>query len=341
MYSILCIWKMPRSLAHLTRSARHSAILLLAMALLTSAAAPPNSSTDSSRPHPRRTHVTRPPDPLPLPANLRIPHYRLGDVPFSDGETLIYQASWMGIPAAQARIAVTHNRKDRQLWMGQMWITSSKVVDLIYRMRDYIREDFRRAPLEPERMYIVQHEKTRHDVWNVTFDHDAHLVTSSERDTRGRVKTKHFSGGAPWGPFSGAMMALSQPLAVGDHLVFDVFSGGNRYVFAFDVKARERITTPLGTFDTLRIEPSVLWLSHGEFRRQASASTIWVTAHQHLPVRMESQVFIGFVRADLIQMSGGSAPKALAPGTEVRAARAEAADPHTPEPAPTPRPPHQ
>ncbi|MGH7933264.1 MAG: DUF3108 domain-containing protein [Candidatus Binataceae bacterium] len=300
------------------------------MVLLTGAAASPNVGADSARPRRRRAQAARTPDPLPLPVNLRIPQYSPGTIPFHDGETLIYQASWMGIPAAQARVAVHHDRKDPPLWSGEMWITSSKVVDLVYRMRDYIREDFRRATLEPESMHIVQHEKQRYDVWNVTFDHDARLVTSSERDTRGRIKTKRFSGGAPWGPFSGAMMALSQPLTVGETLIFDVFSGGNRYVFAFDVKDRERITTPLGTFDTLRIEPSVLWLSHGEFRSQARASTIWVTAGHHLPVRIESQVFIGFVRADLIQVSGASVPAGVSATTAGSADKSQAPDPPAP-----------
>ena len=152
-------------------------------------------------------------------------------------------------------------------------------------MRDYFRENFQRDTLQPDDMYILQHEKQRRDEWRVAFDHNARLVTTVKRNSHGRTWIKHFSGGAPNGPFSGAMLALSQPLKVGETYTFDIFSGGNRYVFQFKVIAREQITTTLGTFATIRIEPSVLWLSEGSFRSQASETTIWVTDDsRHLPV---------------------------------------------------------
>lgn len=153
---------------------------------------------------------------------------------------------------------------------------------------------------------IVQHEKERLDQWRVTFDQSDRMVTAIKTSRHGKVTTRRFSGGDPLGPFSGVMMALSQPLKPGDSPTFDVFSGGNRYVFMFKVLARERITTALGTFDTVKIEPWVLWLSEGSFRSQSRETTIWVTDDaRHLPVRISSAVFFGNVYADLIEVSGG------------------------------------
>ena len=69
--------------------------------------------------------------------------------------------------------------------------------------------------------------------------------------------------------------------------------------------------TALGTFDTLKIEPWVLWLSEGSFRSQSRETTVWVTDDaRHLPVRISSEVFFGSVYADLIQVSGGRAKSA-------------------------------
>lgn len=255
-----------------------------------------------------RAHLNRAQDPIPLPTDLPIPRYRPGTASFADGETLVYDASWIGIPAAEARITLAYNSAHPDQWTGQMWIASSKPVDLLYRMRDYFRENFHRESFEPDEIYILQHEKKRRDEWRAVFDHSAHLVTTVKRNAHGRIWTRRFSGGDPWGPFSGAMMALSQPLRAGQSYTFDVFSGGNRYVFEFEVIRRERITTALGTFDTLRIEPSVLWLSEGSFRSQARETTIWVTDDaRHLPVRIASAVFIGQVVADLVKVRNGPA----------------------------------
>jgi uncharacterized protein DUF3108 len=279
------------------------------------------SPAPSAKPRPHRAQ-----DPIPLPADLPIPRYRPGAPPFADGETLVYDASWIGIPAAEARITLAYNRAHPELWTGQMWITSNKAVDLLYRMRDYFRENFHRESFQPDDIYILQHEKKRRDEWRVAFDHGAHLVTSVKRNAHGRIWTRRFSGGDPWGPFSGAMMALSQPLRAGQSYTFDVFSGGNRYVFAFTVVRRERITTALGTFDTLRIEPSVLWLSEGSFRSQARETTLWVTNDaRHLPVRIACAVFIGEVVADLVKVT--NAPASAPTRTAASSSTAQSVDP--------------
>jgi hypothetical protein len=251
------------------------------------------------------------PAPLPLPSNLEIPVYKPGPNPFRDGETLLFRASWMGVPAADAKVLISHNKLHPEWWTGVMWLNTSAVVDIVYRMRDVFRENFDYTSWRPHDITIVQHEKQRLDNWQVSFDHSDNIVTAIKTSRHGKITTRRFSGGDPLGPFSGVMMALSQPLKPGDSPTFDVFSGGNRYVFMFKVTGRERITTALGTFDTVKIEPWVVWLSEGSFRSQSRESTIWVTDDaRHLPIRVSSAVFFGNVYADLIEVKGGPSLKA-------------------------------
>jgi Protein of unknown function (DUF3108) len=270
---------------------------------------------------PRRPHPHPSPTPLPLPTNLKIPSYTPGPPTFHEGETLFYKATWMGAPAASARVIISRNRAHPEWLRGEMWITSSAIVDLVYRMRDYFSENFWRDSYRPDDIYIQQHENKRFDVWHTTFDHQDHLITAIKRNRRGQTTERLFSGGKPLGPFSGAMMALSQPLKPGDDPTFDVFSGGNRYVFAFDVVGRERIKTALGAFNTLKIEPSVIWLSQGSFRSQARETTIWVTDDsRHLPVRIAADVFFGDIYVDLVKIE----PKGSSPGSVPDAVSADA-----------------
>lgn len=100
-------------------------------------------------------------------------------------------------------------------------------------------------------------------------------------------------------------MALSQPLNPGDVYAFHVFTGGAHYVFDFHVVDREKITTETGTVDALRIVPQVKYVSSGKLGVKARRVTLWVSADQRrLPLRVESQVFIGTVRADLVAVHG-------------------------------------
>jgi hypothetical protein len=176
-------------------------------------------------------------------------------------------------------------------------------------MRDYVDEDFSRENLRPQEMHILQHDNQRRDEWSVRFDDGAHLVTSAKKNAEGRTWVRKFSGGEPWGPFSGAMLALSLPLTVGETYTFDVFSGGNRYVLAFNVQKREPIITPMGTFRALRIVPSVVWLSDGKFRNQVSQAVLWVgDDERHLPLRIEAAVYIGRISVDLVQVRNAPEP---------------------------------
>jgi hypothetical protein len=260
----------------------------------------------------KKPHPKRPPGPIALPANLVIPRYPQGPEPFRDRETLVYEASWEGIVAANARIVLARNRVHPGWWTGQMWINSSAIVDEFYRMRDYFRENFDYVTWRPNDIFIVQHEKSRQDVWRGTFDHQAAMMTAVKTNKEGRTWVRLFSGGEPWGPFSGAMMALAQPLEPGQTYTFDVFSGGNRYVCAFAVVKREPITIGLGAFNALRIEPSMVWLSEGSFRSEATSVTIWVSDDaRHLPLRIESAVFIGAVRADLTRIDNAPLPRTV------------------------------
>ena len=98
---------------------------------------------------PARAHGYASPTPLPLPASLHIPVYKPGPIPFHDGETLFYDASWLGVPAADARSADARNKHHPQWWTGEMWLNTSPVVDLVYRMRDFfarISTTFRCSP---------------------------------------------------------------------------------------------------------------------------------------------------------------------------------------------------
>ncbi len=321
MYSISAIRKIrPTRISTAFLAALSIACAALCSGAWPAGAAPAPNSADAA---PKRP-IPPPPKPIALPANLDIPDYAPGPLPFRSGETLVYEASWMNVPAGDARIMIVRNRANPNLWSGMMWLDTSPVVGVVYRMRDFFREDFAIGTLRPDNIQITQHENRRLDHWRVVFDRGDRTITATKVNRRGRVTIRRFTGGDPLGPFSGAMMALSQPLKPGDDLKFDIFSGGNRYVFGFDVAGRERITTALGTFDTVKIEPSVIWLSEGSFRADARETAIWITDDsRHLPVRIAAAVFFGNVYADLVSVTGapfGSLDAGGAPaGTSPRA----------------------
>jgi hypothetical protein len=245
------------------------------------------------------------PSPKALPNNVpEPPRYTLSAIPFHEGEKMLFQASWTGIPVATARIELHRTRNDPSLLAAEAWVQTNKFADLLFKMRDYMTEAVDAQSLASQKMYIRQSENKRLNDFNASFDREANLVTLIKSNHKGK-EIKRFVSSNPWGPLSGAMMALSLPMVPGQTYAVDVFTGSTRYIFDFKVAAREKITTQLGTFDAYRLIPSVDFESDGKLSQSASGTVIWVSAdNRRLPLRCESDAFIGKVRADLIQIGG-------------------------------------
>ncbi|MHB8380839.1 MAG: DUF3108 domain-containing protein [Candidatus Binataceae bacterium] len=235
-----------------------------------------------------------------------MPAYSAGPTPFHDGEKLVYEASWIGIPAARARLELHRNRKDPAQWKAEAWIETTQVVDVLFKMRDYMAERFAIGSMATSGVYQRQSENRRFDEYTISFDRPKNLVTAKMKNPRETV-TRLFLSDDPWGPISGAMMALSQSLDPGANYDYDVFSGTTRYVFSFHVNDRELIRTPLGVFDALRITPGVVYLSNGNYQHQSTTATIWVSAdRRRLPLRIQAAAFIGEITVDLVEVDGAA-----------------------------------
>ena len=280
----------------------------LAGPILASAASNPDppAQPQPAHRHKHRHLPTPAPTPMALPPEIKakVPAYKPGPIPFHDGEQLIFQASWVGIPAAQARIEFHKRKKDPSRWTGEIWIETNPFADVFYKMRDYMRESMADDTLHTSGIYLVQHENSRLNYYDVSIDRPAQMVTMTRKNHKG-TQTREYIASDPWGPISGAMMALTQNLEPGKTYAFDVFSGSQRYVFAFVVEKREKIHLALGDFDAWRIVPDVWYVSDGALRSQARGTVLWISADErHLPLRIEAQAFIGYVRADLIKIDG-------------------------------------
>lgn len=267
---------------------------------------PARTDPDLRRASPKaRATPTALPSPKPLPEGVSEPRrYQLAAVPFHEGEKMVFQASWTGIPVAAARVELHRDKSDSSLWSAEAWVQTNKFADLLFKMRDYMNEAVDARSLASQKMYIRQSEKKRLNDFNVTFDRDASVVTLVKSNRRGK-EIKRFVSTNPWGPLSGAMLALSLPMVPGQSYAIDVFTGSTRYIFDFKVDGREKITTQLGTFDAYRLVPGVDYESDGKLSQSASGTVVWVSAdNRRLPLRCESNAFIGKVRADLVQFGG-------------------------------------
>src|SRR5262249_25949214 len=147
--------------------------------------------------------------------------------------------------------------------------------------------------------------------YTIQFDRPDSLVKMEKKDRTGYIKHREFIAADPFGPLSGAMMARTMQFQPGDRVVFDIFTGTQRYVLGFHVDGRERITVPAGTFDAFKVTADVVYLSDGDARSKVRETYVWVSADDRpLPLRIAVSAWIGTLHADLVKIEGGKAPAA-------------------------------
>jgi hypothetical protein len=74
------------------------------------------------------------------------------------------------------------------------------------------------------------------------------------------------------------------------------------YEFRFKFLGRETIDTEMGRFNALKVKPQVI---EGRVFKDQEAITMWVTDDENkIPLRVQSEIWVGSLKADLIEMKG-------------------------------------
>ena len=111
-------------------------------------------------------------------------------------------------------------------------------------------------------------------------------------------------------PVTAVFRARGSDAGPGDALWYDVWTGEVRYLVRLDIAASEPIEVPAGRFAALKVVPH-LWRIEGRPApdTRLRRATIWVTDDpRHVPLRIQSKVFVGSVTVELVSCDDRSAP---------------------------------
>ncbi len=91
-----------------------------------------------------------------------------------------------------------------------------------------------------------------------------------------------------------------QHLEVGRTIELPVNDGSKTQRVVVEVQAREKVQTPMGTFDAFRVEPKVI---NGLLKRKGRM-LIWFSAdNQQLPLRIKAMISLGSITGTLRSVS--------------------------------------
>jgi len=108
-------------------------------------------------------------------------------------------------------------------------------------------------------------------------------------------KGKHVEAGVPGcltDLLTGVFYASSQPMTVGKSVAIPVVDAMHPVLVTLKIEGREEIKTPLGTFKTLRTQPTA---DAGVVKNRGEIWIWYTDDERHLPVQMRARLFWGTI----------------------------------------------
>ena len=234
-----------------------------------------------------------------------MPQYQPHFYPFDGGESAEYRASWNGIPVATAEIQTVPLWIDgKKFYQVRVRAQTWRYLELVWKMRDRIESTFEAKTLYPHRFVFRQRENRKKIDTTARFD-PAGKKWVVHRQQGEKITDYEFASQHTLDPISAVYLARSLDIKVGDTVRMEVFGGNSRYLVMLDVAGKEPVTVKSAVFEAYKIIPKVINLTSSGYAGRVRQATVWISAdEERRPLKIVSQVFVGYVSIELVQEKG-------------------------------------
>jgi hypothetical protein len=220
--------------------------------------------------------------------------------PFSAGEKLRYAVHWRMLPAGNAELSVNPDHSAPGRWKATAKASSVGYVSNLYRVQDEYQSEFRNPGFCSSGIHKQIQEGERHRDVKLEFDPRRRIARLEDRDTTGHTPPKVEQFSIPecvQDILSAVYYARTLPLTVGQSFDFPLVDGSKTIQIHVDVQAEEEVSTELGKFQAIRVEPDIF---SGHLFTGKGRIFIWFTKDaRHLPVQLRAQISVGTITATL------------------------------------------
>ncbi len=213
------------------------------------------------------------------------------------GERLEFAVRWGFLPAARAVLEVIPEGPDRLRLRS-----SSRTLpwlDAFYPVQDELE-----SVLETAESRVVFFRRRSRTGWREPVEEEVRFEAGAALYSRDGVLRRTLP--VPAGvqdPLSSLFAYRTLPTPFDAEARFDVTDGLVLIVGAVVPGVRETVETPVGTFQTVRVEPLLEGIREVFPRRPGARVVLWLTDDRwRRPVRLESEVAVGSFVAELIRV---------------------------------------
>ncbi len=237
--------------------------------------------------------------------------------PFRPGEVLTYDVTWRVFRAGLVTASLKRSNEDHEdAYEVVATAESQGFVSLLFKVENEFHSLFDPEKLCARRIFKKVHEGRRQKETRVVFDEARRLAILDEKDlARPDAPPKHDQNDIPAcveDVISAFYYMRIQPLEVGKQFVVPINDGSKTHDVVVEVQARERLQTPLGSREAVRVEPRV----YGELYKRKGRMLIWFSDdEQRLPLRIKAMISAGSITGTLrsVSKSDEPAPAAKSP----------------------------
>ncbi len=214
------------------------------------------------------------------------------DQKFAEGETLDYNLTWLKVTGGTARMTIGPNGDNYRITSVAH---SSPTFSRFFKVRDQIETTVAKSDFSTLR-YVKRLDEDGDKIEEVTTIEDGLA-------TRKRRKVKITKVPRPvFDPISVIYLLRMRDLTIGKVHDFDLIADGKLYTVHARVVRKEKVETPAGTFNCIRVEPQML---SGGVEREERLFVWYTDDERRLPVRIRTEIKVGAITASLRATAAG------------------------------------
>jgi hypothetical protein len=232
----------------------------------------------------------------------------MGRTPFESGERLLFKVKMFNGEAGEVLMAVGETTRvgKRKAFPVVSFIRSSPFLDKFYPVRDRMVVLLDQKSYLPIKTDFYVDEKGSKADYHTTFDQRRRRIRTLRKKVDKKLE-REFRPESPLFEPIGSLYALRRmDLKSGDRFSAYIWDGRKERLVRVEVKGEEKVWTPAGVYDTLRIEVETTvtggYVNDKDFRSPPKKGILWLAQDRYrTPVKAITPTKIGPAEAILVR----------------------------------------
>ena len=219
---------------------------------------------------------------------------------FHEGEKLVYDIEWLGLNVGQGRMEVKAREayKDQEVFRIESVTKSNKFISFFFTVEDRVETIIDAKDFYSYKLSVKQRHGPRRVKKVIYFDQKNHEATLNYKN---KENTYEIPPEVKDSLSSLYFFRTIPNLVIGESVFIDVHASKKNWLLEIEILKRERISVPVGTFDTIKVKAKVHF--EGVLMDKGDVY-MWLTDDERrIPVRINADIALGSIMASLTSLS--------------------------------------